>query len=189
VDLQETGCEGVEWIQLPHMRTKFWAVFNVVVNIEVPLDVGDFWPAKRLQVSKKKNLVHTGSNRGKFSRIFQTIPLSSCFRHLCIPYYEHDICESWDDQEQDKFRIINLLKILWTHYGWHGRESTIGGSTLVPVILTGCLQRNSTNTCSVKLLNSVCLCYENCTVAVFSAPKRLFSIVKQRHINIMSAQY
>ena len=33
VDLQEVGCEGMDWIDLAQERDRWWACVNVVMNI------------------------------------------------------------------------------------------------------------------------------------------------------------
>jgi hypothetical protein len=35
-DLREVGFEGVEWIHLDQDRDKWWALVNMVMNIQVP---------------------------------------------------------------------------------------------------------------------------------------------------------
>ena len=30
------GCEGIEWIELVHDRDRWWALVNVVMNLQVP---------------------------------------------------------------------------------------------------------------------------------------------------------
>jgi len=36
MDLQEVGCGGVEWIELAWDRDRWWAIVNVVMNLQVP---------------------------------------------------------------------------------------------------------------------------------------------------------
>jgi len=35
VDLQEVGCEGIDWIGVAQDRDTWWALVNVVMNIRV----------------------------------------------------------------------------------------------------------------------------------------------------------
>jgi hypothetical protein len=35
MDLRETGCEGVDWIQLPQHRDQWQALVNTVMNLRV----------------------------------------------------------------------------------------------------------------------------------------------------------
>ena len=36
IDLQEAGCGGVDWIKLAQDRDRWWALVNVVMNLQVP---------------------------------------------------------------------------------------------------------------------------------------------------------
>ena len=36
MDLQEVGCEGMDWIELAQDRDRWQALVNVVMNLQVP---------------------------------------------------------------------------------------------------------------------------------------------------------
>ena len=35
VDLQEVGCEGVDWIDVVQGRYRWWALVNAVMNLQI----------------------------------------------------------------------------------------------------------------------------------------------------------
>ena len=42
IDLQAMECEGMDWIELAQERYSWWALVNVVMNLQIPSDVGNF---------------------------------------------------------------------------------------------------------------------------------------------------
>jgi len=36
MELQEVGCGGMDWIDLAHDRDRWWALVNVIMNLQVP---------------------------------------------------------------------------------------------------------------------------------------------------------
>jgi hypothetical protein len=36
MDLQQVGCEGMDWIDVAHDRDMWWTLVNVVMSLQVP---------------------------------------------------------------------------------------------------------------------------------------------------------
>jgi hypothetical protein len=42
MDFKELGCGGMDWIELAQDRDRWWALVNVIVNLGVPHNAGNF---------------------------------------------------------------------------------------------------------------------------------------------------
>jgi len=58
LDLKEVGCRGVDWIELAQDRDMWWVLVNVVMNVQVPENAGNFLTSLK-PVSFSNRALHT----------------------------------------------------------------------------------------------------------------------------------
>jgi hypothetical protein len=58
MDLQELGCGGRDWIELAQDRDRWRELANMVMNLQVPLNVGNFLTSCKPVSFSRRTLLH-----------------------------------------------------------------------------------------------------------------------------------
>ena len=101
MDLQEVVCEGIDWIILVQDRDRLRAHLNGVVNLQVPLNVGNFLTGWKLVSFSRRTMLHGISGYTKITNVKYPFVLSRILlnNHL---YYNSIQSRKW-------LRILYLI--------------------------------------------------------------------------------
>jgi hypothetical protein len=58
MDLQEVGCEDVDWIGLAQDSLRWWALVNAVMNLQIPKNVGNFLTSCKPVSFSRRTVLH-----------------------------------------------------------------------------------------------------------------------------------
>jgi hypothetical protein len=58
MDLQEGGCEGMDWIELAQDRDQWQALVNAERNLWIPQNAGNFLTGQKLVSFSRRTLLH-----------------------------------------------------------------------------------------------------------------------------------